>query len=94
MYFDFQSNALDCRKLRLCFDISVTPLKEYSKWGNIWGNKYGEIYIVILLLVGLHTADFYLPPDDILASFLIHYQFFIQHPFDKNVSSFNSYSVT
>lgn len=31
--------------------------------------------------------DFYLPPDDILASFLIHYQFFIQHPFDKNVSS-------
>lgn len=88
MYFDFQSNALDCRKLRLCFDISVMSLKEYGKW------YFGEIYIVILLLVGLHTTDFYLPPDSILASFLIHYQFFIQHPFDKNVSSFNSYSVT
>ena len=31
MYFDFQSNALDGRKLRLCFDISVKSLKEYSK---------------------------------------------------------------
>ena len=88
MYFDFQSNALDGRKLRLCFDISVKSLKEYSKW------YYWEIYILILLLVGLHTAVFYLPPDSILASFFIHYQVFIQHPFDKNVSSFNSYSVT